>query len=243
MLRRRYLVIVTVSWLGVAWGAPAQTTSASAPVQTAPTSAPAEKELLSADTFAGLAFRSLGPALMSGRISDLVVNPQDRHQWYVAAASGGVWKTTNAGTTWTPIFDAQGSYSIGCLALDPKNPAVLWVGTGENNSQRSVGFGDGVYRTRDAGVTWENLGLKDSEHIGMIRIDPRDSDVVYVAAQGPLWRLDPSAACTRPPTAARPGCRSSRSARTPASTRCISTRAIPTCSTLRHTSAGGMCGR
>jgi photosystem II stability/assembly factor-like uncharacterized protein len=191
MSRRRLLLIVTVLLPGAAWRAPAQTTSTSAPTQSAPTSAPSEKELLSADTFAGLALRSIGPALMSGRISDLAVNPQDRHQWYVAAASGGVWKTTNGGTTWTPIFDAQGSYSIGCLALDPKNPAVLWVGTGENNSQRSVGFGDGVYRTRDAGVTWENLGLKDSEHIGMIRIDPRDSDVVYVAAQGPLWRTGP----------------------------------------------------
>jgi photosystem II stability/assembly factor-like uncharacterized protein len=159
--------------------------------QPATTSAPTEKELLSPDTFAGLTFRSVGPALMSGRISDLAVNPKDRRRWYVAGASGGVWKTTNAGTTWTPIFDAQGSFSIGCLALDPKDPAVLWVGTGENNSQRSVGFGDGVYRTRDGGVTWENLGLKDSEHIGMIRIDPRNSDTVYVAAQGPLWRSGP----------------------------------------------------
>ena len=148
----------------------------------------AEEKLMSAGTFAGLKLRSIGPALTSGRVVDFAVNPENRAHYYVAVASGGVWKTTNAGTTWTPVFDGQGSYSIGCVTMDPHNPAVVWVGTGENNSQRSVGFGDGVYRTRDGGGTWENLGLKDSEHIGMILIDPRDSDTVYVAAQGPLWR-------------------------------------------------------
>ncbi len=142
----------------------------------------------SAETFAGLKFRGIGPALMSGRIGDLAVDPADRSHYYAAVSSGGVWKTTNAGTTWTPVFDKEGSYSIGCLAMDPGNPHVVWVGTGENNSQRSVSFGDGVYRTRDGGAHWENLGLRDSEHIGKILIDPRDSDTVYVAAQGPLWR-------------------------------------------------------
>ncbi len=146
---------------------------------------------LDAATFAGLKFRSIGPALKSGRIADLAVNPRARHEFYAAVASGGVWKTTNGGTIWTPVFDKQGSYSIGCVELDPRNPNVVWVGTGENNSQRSVGFGDGVYRSRDGGVTWQNMGLRDSEHIGMIAIDPRDSDVVYVAAQGPLWRDGP----------------------------------------------------
>ncbi len=102
-------------------------------------------------------------------------------------ASGGVWKTTNAGTTWTPVFDDEGSYSIGCVVLDPKNPNTVWVGTGENNSQRSVGYGDGVYKSIDGGRTWKNVGLKNSEHIGKILIDPRDSNIVYVAAQGPLW--------------------------------------------------------
>ena len=141
-----------------------------------------------AGTFAGLKFRSLGPAFMAGRVGDLAVNPANPAHYFVAACSGGVWKTVNAGTTWTPVFDKQGSYSIGCLAMDPSNPHVLWVGTGENNSQRSVSWGDGVYRTRDGGQTWAHLGLKASEHIGMIAIDPRDSNVVYVAAQGPLWR-------------------------------------------------------
>jgi photosystem II stability/assembly factor-like uncharacterized protein len=137
---------------------------------------------------AGLTPRSLGPALTSGRIADLAVDPAQPKTYYVAVASGGVWKTTNAGTTWTSVFDKQGSYSVGTVVLDPKNPLVVWVGSGENNSQRSVGYGDGVYRSFDGGRTWENLGLKDSEHIGKIVIDPRDSKVVYVAAQGPLWR-------------------------------------------------------
>ncbi len=138
-------------------------------------------------TFAGLRARALGPSLASGRVSDIAVNPQNHSEWYIGVASGGVWKTTNAGTTFTPIFDNEGSYSIGCVVVDPKNPAVVWVGTGENNSQRSVSFGDGVYKSVNGGASWTNVGLPDSEHIGMIAIDPRDSDVVYVAAQGPLW--------------------------------------------------------
>lgn len=142
---------------------------------------------LSSATFAGLALRSIGPALTSGRIADLAVDPTDAKVWWVAAASGGVWKTTNSGTTWTPVFDGEGSYSIGAIAIDPKNPNVVWVGTGENNNQRSVAYGDGVYRTLDGGKSWKKMGLEKSEHIGRILIDPRDSRVVWVAAQGPLW--------------------------------------------------------
>lgn len=136
---------------------------------------------------AGLRLRSIGPALMSGRVVGFAVHPQNRSRFFIAVASGGVWKTENAGVTWTPVFDNEGSYSIGCVVLDPKNPNVVWVGTGENNSQRSVGYGDGVYKSIDGGKTWSNVGLKNSEHIGKILIDPRDSDTVYVAAQGPLW--------------------------------------------------------
>jgi len=136
---------------------------------------------------AGMRLRSIGPALMSGRIAGFAVDPNDRSRYFVAVASGGVWKTTNAGITWTPVFDNEGSYSIGCVVLDPKNPNVVWVGTGENNSQRSVGYGDGVYKSIDGGRSWQNVGLKNSEHIGKIVIDPRDSDTVYVATQGPLW--------------------------------------------------------
>lgn len=145
------------------------------------------KETVPASVLEGLKFRSIGPAVTSGRVVDFAVNPRDRSQYYVAVASGGVWKTTNAGTTWIPMFDSQKSYSIGCVAMDPGNPAVIWVGTGENNSQRSVSYGDGVYRSEDGGKNWEHMGLAASEHIGKILIDPRNSNIVYVAAQGPLW--------------------------------------------------------
>ncbi len=146
-----------------------------------------QKDPLSTETFKGLKFRSIGPALTSGRVSDIAVDPRFRNRYYVAAASGGVWKTINDGATWTPVFDGESSYSIGCVVLDPNNPSVVWVGTGENNSQRSVAYGDGVYRSEDGGKSWENMGLKASEHIGKIVIDPRNSSVVFVAAQGPLW--------------------------------------------------------
>ena len=142
---------------------------------------------LSSSTVNGLRFRSIGPALTSGRVGDIAVDPSDQSIWYVAVSSGGVWKTVNAGTTWTPIFDDQGAYSIGALAVDPVDPLTVWVGTGENNSQRSVGYGDGIYKSTDGGRTWQNAGLKTSGHIGRIAIDPRNPAVVYVAAQGPLW--------------------------------------------------------
>ena len=135
----------------------------------------------------GLPLRGIGPALMGGRIADIAVNPSDRSTWFVAVGSGGLWKTTNAGTTWTPVFDEQPTYSIGVVTLDPSNPDIVWVGTGENVSGRHVGWGSGVYRSRDAGATWEQMGLEASEHIGKILVDPRDGDVVLVAAEGPLW--------------------------------------------------------
>ncbi|MHC5108381.1 MAG: WD40/YVTN/BNR-like repeat-containing protein [Planctomycetota bacterium] len=146
-----------------------------------------DKGPMSAATFKGLKMRGIGPALMSGRIADIVIHPEDSGTWYVAVGSGNIWKTTNAGTTWSTIFDQQGSYSIGCITLDPNNPEFVWVGTGENVGGRHVGYGDGVYRSLDGGASWKNMGLKQSEHIGNIVVDPRDSNVVYVAAQGPLW--------------------------------------------------------
>jgi photosystem II stability/assembly factor-like uncharacterized protein len=146
-----------------------------------------EKKGGTADTFSGLKFRSLGPAVASGRVMSIAVNPKDKFEYYVGVASGGVWKTVNDGTTWTPVFDKEASYSIGWVTLDPNDPAVVWVGTGESNSQRSVAYGDGIYRSDDGGKNWQNLGLKKSEHIGRVVIDPRDSKVVYVAAEGPLW--------------------------------------------------------
>jgi len=143
---------------------------------------------MTAVTFSGLRLRSIGPAFTSGRVAAFAVHPDDPNHYFVAAASGGVWKTINNGTTWSPVFDSQGSYSIGTVALDPKNPSVVWVGTGENNSQRSVSYGDGVYKSEDGGRTWRNMGLRKSEHIARILIDPRDSSVIYVAAPGPLWK-------------------------------------------------------
>ena len=138
-------------------------------------------------TFTGLEMRSIGPAFMSGRIADIVIDPNDPSTWYVGVGSGGVWRTDNAGTTWTPVFDDQGSYSIGCIAIDPNNSNTVWVGTGENVSGRHVGYGDGIYRSRDGGMSWDKMGLESSEHIGMIRVDPRDSNTIFVAVQGPLW--------------------------------------------------------
>ncbi len=146
-----------------------------------------DKGPMASSTFEGLKFRSIGPALTSGRIIDIAVNPTNNSEWYIAVACGGVWKTVNAGTTFEPVFEKEGSYSIGCVTLDPNNPFVVWVGSGENNSQRSVAYGDGIYRSDDGGKTWKNMGLKKSEHIAKIVVDPRNSNVVYVAAQGPLW--------------------------------------------------------
>src|SRR5688572_22042719 len=142
---------------------------------------------MSSGTFNGLKLRLIGPAFTSGRVIGFAVDPGNPAKYFVAAASGGVWRTVNNGATWTPVFDKEGSYSIGAIVLDPKNPLTVWVGTGENNSQRSVSYGNGVYRSDDGGKTWKNMGLKASEHIGRIAIDPRDSNTVYVAAQGPLW--------------------------------------------------------
>jgi len=134
-----------------------------------------------------LKLRSIGPALMGGRIADIAVSPSHSSTWYVAAGSGNLWKTTNAGITWQPVFDNQSSYSIGTVTIDPNNSEAIWVGTGENVSGRHVGWGDGIYKSINGGKSWENKGLKKSEHIGKILVDPRNSEVVFVAAEGPLW--------------------------------------------------------
>ena len=145
------------------------------------------EDAFNSETFSSLELRGISPALRSGRISDLAIHPEDRNTWYVAAGSGGVWKTTNFGTTWGPLFDEQGSYSIGSVTLDPSNPSIVWVGTGENSSGRHVGYGDGVYKSLDGGKSWTNVGLESSEHIGEIVVHPENGDVVWVAAEGPLW--------------------------------------------------------
>jgi len=154
-----------------------------------PSAKPEEKkdEKYNSSTFSALKWRSIGPAVTSGRISDIDVNPTNHNEYYVASASGGVWKTTNHGVTFQPVFDSEGSYSIGCVTIDPSNVSTVWVGTGENNNQRSVAYGDGVYKSTDGGKSWKNMGLKTSEHIAKIIVDPKNSDVVYVAAYGPVW--------------------------------------------------------
>ena len=138
-------------------------------------------------TLKGLEWRSIGPSMTAGRIADIAINQDNGSTWYVGVGSGGVWKTDNRGTTWNPVFDSEGSYSIGCITIDPNRSETVWVGTGENVSGRHVAYGDGVYKSLDGGKSWTNMGLKESQHIGQIVVDPRDSNVVYVAAQGPLW--------------------------------------------------------
>ena len=145
------------------------------------------KDSLNSSTFSGLKLRNIGPAFNSGRIADFAVNPNDHSEYYVATASSGIWKTNNSGTTFKPIFDKYGAYSIGCITIDPNNPYVVWTGTGENNHQRALGYGDGVYKSTDAGKTWKNMGLKDSRQIGGIVVDPRNSNIVFVAAEGSAW--------------------------------------------------------
>ena len=146
-----------------------------------------DKQALDTIKIDGLKWRHIGPSLTSGRISDIAVNQNNPYEYYVASSAGGVWKTINAGVDYTPIFDGEGSSSIGCVTIDPNNSNVVWVGSGENNNQRSVNYGDGVYKSVDGGASWTNMGLKTSEHIGRIVVHPDNSDVVYVAAIGPLW--------------------------------------------------------
>ncbi|KAA3639820.1 MAG: glycosyl hydrolase, partial [Bacteroidetes bacterium] len=134
---------------------------------------------------AGLKFRPIGPSVTGGRIIDIDVNPEDHSEYYVAAAHGSLWKTNNSGVTFKPIFDHQSSFSIGAVTLDPSNPKVVWVGTGENNAHSNVIPGDGVYKSEDGGKSWKNKGLKKSQHIGGIVVHPKNPNIVWVAAYGP----------------------------------------------------------
>ncbi|MEN8201353.1 MAG: glycosyl hydrolase [Bacteroidota bacterium] len=148
---------------------------------------PEKTEGIDAKLLSGLKWRGIGPALTSGRIADFAVNPENHSEWYVAVASGNVWKTCNNGTTFKPVFDKYGTYSTGVITIDPNNPNLIWLGTGENNHQRALGYGDGVYKSEDGGESWKNMGLKESRHIGGIVVDPRNSNVVFVAAEGSAW--------------------------------------------------------
>ena len=142
---------------------------------------------LTSDTVKDLPVRNIMGTFSSGRIADIAVDPRNRSVWYIATASGGLWKTTNHGLNFQPIFDNGGSYSLGCVTVDPRDSDVVWLGAGKNQAQRAIGYGDGIYKSTDAGRTWKNMGLPNSEHIGKIWIDPRNSSVVWVASQGPLF--------------------------------------------------------
>ena len=147
----------------------------------------ANAQTLDETDFSAFKLRNIGPAFTSGRIADIAMHPHDENVWYVAVGSGGVWLTENAGITWESLFDGQGSYSIGAIAIDPQNPHTIWVGTGENVGGRHVAYGDGIYRSDDGGKSWKNMGLKESMHLSRIVIHPKNSDIIWVAAQGPLW--------------------------------------------------------
>ena len=173
--------------LAVMFGsAPIASMQTARPAAAASEPAPAAYALLDA-VAARMPWRSVGPAVMSGRIADIAVVETDPQIWYTASASGGLWKTINNGTTFDPIFDQAGSISLGDVAVAPSDPNVIWAGTGEANNRNSSSWGDGVYKSTDAGKTWTNMGLKDSHHVGRIVIDPKDPNVVYIAAVGRLW--------------------------------------------------------
>ena len=140
-----------------------------------------------ASPFDSLHFRPIGPAAMSGRIIDLAVYEANPAIYYVATAHGGVWKTTNNGTTFEAIFQTQGPLSIGDVTISQSNPDLLWVGSGESSNRQSVSWGDGVYKSTDGGKTFANVGLRTSKAINRIAIDPRDNNIVFVAATGSLW--------------------------------------------------------
>ncbi len=180
------LILITIISFGLLTPSNAQRKRKGKDVQKEEMKKDGKKNDLSS-VYSGLKFRSIGPALMSGRIADVVIHPTNENTWYVAVASGGVWKTENAGTTWKSIFDGQVSYSIGCVTLDPQNPEIVWVGTGENVGGRHIGYGDGIYKSENGGKSWKNMGLKDSEHLSKIIIHPTNSDIMWVASQGPLW--------------------------------------------------------
>ena len=143
------------------------------------------------DKFKSLEFREIGPAIMGGRIDDFAVVEKNPNIVYVGTASGGVWKTTNNGTTWEPVFDKENVSTIGDIAIAPSDPSVVWVGTGEPNNRQSSSWGDGIYKSLDGGKTWKRMGLEATRHIGRVLVHPRNPEVVYVAALGHLWGANP----------------------------------------------------
>src|SRR5262249_53000907 len=151
----------------------------------------ADKNDLDSLLFKALPPRCIGPAVMSGRVTELAVVEKRPSTFYVASAPGGLWKTVNNRTPFTPLFDRAATVSLGAVAVSQSHPDIVWVGTGEANARNSVSWGDGVYKSTDGGKTWKNMGLKDSHSIGRIVIHPTNPDIVYVAALGHLWGPNP----------------------------------------------------
>src|SRR5437879_10873001 len=150
---------------------------------------PAKKAKFDSDTVSGLGARNIGSAAMSGRVAAIAAVKEDgRLTVYVGAASGGVWKSSNGGTTFKPVFDKEGAQSIGAVAIDPQAPKTIWAGTGEAWTRNSVSIGNGIYKSTDGGDSWTNMGLQNSERIAKIIVDPKNSDTVYVWVPGKLWR-------------------------------------------------------
>jgi len=143
------------------------------------------------EVLSGLELREIGPAIMGGRVSDLAVNEANPAQFFVGTATGGVWKTTNHGQSWEPVFEDQSTASIGAISLAPSNPNVVWVGTGEPQNRQSSPWGDGVFKSMDGGRTWEHMGLEETRHVGSVVIHPRNPDIVWIAAVGHLWGPNP----------------------------------------------------
>ncbi|MFN8586161.1 MAG: glycosyl hydrolase [Candidatus Eisenbacteria bacterium] len=183
-MKRNYSTLLAVALLCAAalplHAAPAK------PAAKKPDAKPTAPEpALSKVSLDGLAFRSIGPAVTGGRVVVIAVNPRDKSEWFVGAGHGSLFKTSNAGVTFSPVFDGESAFPIGAVAYDPSNPHTVWVGTGENNAQSYVVPGDGVYRSTDGGASWTNMGLKESQQIGAIVVHPKQPNTVWVAAYGP----------------------------------------------------------
>ena len=144
-------------------------------------------QTLTSETLAGLPFREIGPVIMSGRVVDLAVVESNPYTFYVASATGGVWKTVNNGVTFDPVFSREATHSVGAITVHQRDTNIVWVGTGERANRQSSSWGDGVYKSTDGGQTWRNMGLRDSHHIGRIALHPDNPDIVFVAAMGHLW--------------------------------------------------------
>jgi len=183
MIRKLSTTLIVLAALGAA--VPSGLEAQAKPLRKA---APAAAAALDAAVVLnGLNFRSIGPTQQSGRFVDFAVPPGSPNTFYAASASGGLWKTENNGQSFEPLFDNEKVFSIGDIAVAPSDPALLWLGSGEANNSRSTYWGDGVYKSVDAGKTWANMGLKESHHVGRIVIHPKDPNVVYVAALGHLY--------------------------------------------------------